>query len=179
MNMNNLIHERLDRYFTNDSWIAEYPKSTVTYLPRTHSYHCHFLINIKNDIRPSNSKPFRFESLRFGQPSFPNLVQYSFSHNTTLIQATHQFKIDVIQWNKNTFENIFHKKNRLMAGMVGIQKSPHYQHNHFFLNLEAKLIKDYNFILKNEEDFWKLKAGIHWLADGDANTRFFSCFHAQ
>lgn len=43
----------------------------------------------------------------------------------------------------------------------------------FHYNLENSLIEDYNYLLKDEEDFWKLKSRIQWIEDGDANTRFF------
>lgn len=122
--MNNFILERLDKCFASDSWITNYTKATVTHLPRTHLDYCSLLIKLRNDIRPSNSKPFTFEFMWYSHPSFPILVQDSFFPSTTLIQATHQFNIYVIQWNKNTFGNISHKKNRRMDSIIGILKPP-------------------------------------------------------
>lgn len=43
----------------------------------------------------------------------------------------------------------------------------------FHHNLETKLIYDYNNILRQEEDFWKLKYRVQWLNEGDDNTKFF------
>lgn len=47
--------------------------------------------------------------------------------------------------------------------------------NKKFLHYDLKnsLIRDFNEILKREEDFWKLKSRVQWLNDRDANTKLF------
>ncbi|XP_019252770.1 PREDICTED: uncharacterized protein LOC109231566 [Nicotiana attenuata] len=65
------------------------------------------------------------------------------------------------------------KKKRLLARIASIQKSSNYQFIQFLINLENSLIEELYLILENEEDFWKMKARISWLSDGDANTGFF------
>lgn len=42
-----------------------------------------------------------------------------------------------------------------------------------FYDLENTLTREFNEILKREEDCWKLKSRIQWINDGDANTNFF------
>lgn len=41
------------------------------------------------------------------------------------------------------------------------------------MELENKLIVEFNNILKSEEDYWKLRSRINWLNQRDANTNFF------
>lgn len=106
-------------------------------------------------------------------PTFPALIRDSFPTHSSLIPSSIRFKI---MSNKHAFDNILHKKKRLLSRIVGIQKSPNYQFSHFLLNLKNTLIEELDSILKNEEDFWKLKARISWLSNGDANTRFFHTF---
>lgn len=43
----------------------------------------------------------------------------------------------------------------------------------YLLSLQSQLIYKYINILHNESHFLKLKAKIHWLHDGDKNTKFF------
>ncbi|XP_016434006.1 uncharacterized protein LOC107760469 [Nicotiana tabacum] len=68
---------------------------------------------------------------------------------------------------------IYSIKRRILARIAGIQKSPNYQFNSYLLNLESNLTNELDSILKNEEDFWKLKSWINWLNERDANNRFF------
>ncbi|XP_075088125.1 uncharacterized protein LOC142170186 [Nicotiana tabacum] len=171
-NKTNLILERIDRYFANESWTSQYPEATVIHLSRTHSDHCHIQVVLKGDSLNNSTKPFRFQSMWTSHPSFSNIINEAFTPNFTLIQSTKSFKRIVTQWNRNTFGNIFHKK-RILARITGIQKSPNYQFNSYLLNLETNLTNELDSILKNEEDLWKLKSRINWLNNRDANTRFF------
>ncbi|XP_019224694.1 PREDICTED: uncharacterized protein LOC109206328 [Nicotiana attenuata] len=97
----------------------------------------------------------------------------AFKDQPTLLQSIDEFKKLATKWNKEVFGNIFHQKNRLLARISGIQRSASYQFSSFLQNLESELNNELNLILKNEEDFWKLKSRINWLNDGDASTRFF------
>lgn len=45
-----LILERLDHIFSNDMWLQLYPKSRITYLPKSHFVHTLLLITITNKI---------------------------------------------------------------------------------------------------------------------------------
>lgn len=48
-----------------------------------------------------------------------------------------------------------------------------YLANNYLRNLENMFINDYNIILKQEKDYWKLRSRVNWLKDGDVNTKFF------
>ncbi|XP_019246277.1 PREDICTED: uncharacterized protein LOC109225925 [Nicotiana attenuata] len=172
-NKTSLILERIDRCFANESWTFQYLEATVIHLPRTHSDHCPIQVVLKGDSLNYSNRPFRFESMWTSHPSFPSIINEAFTINSHLIQSTETFKSIVTQWNRHTFDNIFHKKRRMLARIAGIQKSPNYQFSSYMLNLESNLTSELDSILKNEEDFWKLKSRINWLNEGDSNTKFF------
>lgn len=93
--------------------------------------------------------------------------------NNILIVISSFQKKNVTTWNRNTFGNIFYKLKIIAKRLEGIHKSLHYGHSTFQTNLNEELIKEHNYLLKVEEDFWKLRSRVIWLNDGDANTRFF------
>lgn len=55
----------------------------------------------------------------------------------------------------------------------GIQKSPHYPTSSFLQKLEVSLNQNLTELFYAEHEFWKLKSRIHWLNEGDANTKFY------
>ena len=79
----------------------------------------------------------------------------------------------VPNWNKNIFGNVFRQKRRILARLGGIQKSRCHMDNHFLMNLECDLIKQYDMICDNEAMLWRQKSREKWVQDGDRNTKFF------
>lgn len=134
-------------------------EACVSHLLRTHSDHCSLQIKLQENYVNTTNKVFRFESMWISYPSFPNIITEAFPPNSPLIQLTQTFNNIVTQWNRHTFGNIFQKK-RILAKLAGIHKSPSYQFSDFLLNLEGRLIKELDSILKKEEDFWKLKSRV-------------------
>ncbi|XP_075079762.1 uncharacterized protein LOC142165010 [Nicotiana tabacum] len=74
-----LILERIDRCFANESWISQYPETTLLHLPRTHSDHCPIQVILKG--KPSNNltRPFRFETMWASHLTFPSIINEAFN----------------------------------------------------------------------------------------------------
>lgn len=70
-----------------------------------------------------------------------------------MLEAIQDFTLLIKRWNKESFGNIFKQKNQLTARLAGIQKSPHYPTSDFLQTLEKDLIRQYNQILAQDEDF--------------------------
>ncbi|KAH0705372.1 hypothetical protein KY290_010066 [Solanum tuberosum] len=106
-------------------------------------------------------------------PDLIKIITDSWTSQSNILDAIPTFQKNVSKWNQVTFGNIFHKKRNLIKRIEGIQNSPKYAYNSFLRNLENELVQEYNYILRVEEEFWKLKSRVNWLNEGDANTRFF------
>lgn len=164
--------ERLDKVFANKEWISLFPKTTVIHLPKTHSDHNPLLIEIILKISCSANKPFRLESFWYRHPQFTNLVNDSWD-NTSYTEASSKFLSNIKEWKTKNFGDIYRKKKNILARLEGIQNYANYTTSPFLKQLENTLQIDYNNILRIEDDFWKLRARISWIQDGDASTRFF------
>lgn len=106
-------------------------------------------------------------------PDLGGIIKSTWDGENNILIVISSFQKNVTTWNRNTFGNIFYKLKIIAKRLKGIHKSPHYSHSTFQTNLNKKLIKEHNYLLKVEEDFWKLRSRVIWLNDGDANTRFF------
>ncbi|XP_065619038.1 uncharacterized protein LOC136063082 [Quercus suber] len=79
----------------------------------------------------------------------------------------------VYHWNRTVFRNFFARKRTTLARLNGAQKALSNGPNHFLVQLEQDLIKEYSDIKLQEEEYWALKSCINWAAYGDRNTSFF------
>lgn len=65
------------------------------------------------------------------------------------------FKEHIWQWNNETFGNIFWRKKRCKARLMGVQNKLLGGHQRSLLKLETKLMAELNEILTQEEIYWK------------------------
>ena len=116
-------------------------------------------------------------------PSFSHLVKQSWTSSEALPsssssssrfpQCVNFLTCSIINWDKNIFENLFQRKNHLLARLRGIQVALSCKPSTFLYSLEQQLIQKYNDTLHQEYLFWQLKSRIMWLNYSDSNTKFF------
>lgn len=171
-NRSSFILERLDRCLSNEAWLNFFPEASVTHLPKTHFDHPPLLLCLKLH-HFITSKSFRMETIWCFHPSLSQMVRQSFDTTTDLTEALAHFQAHITTWNRDIFGNIFHRKKNILDRIDGIQRSKAYPHSQFFHDLKVSLTRDYSSILQQEQEFWRLKSIISWLAERDCNTRFF------
>lgn len=77
------------------------------------------------------------------------------------------------KWNLEYFGNTFSRKKRLINRLEGTSSVLSRCYNPFLENLKQELLGEYNIILEQEAEFRKQKSRLHWLRDGDRNTKFY------
>ncbi|KAK9986443.1 hypothetical protein SO802_031394, partial [Lithocarpus litseifolius] len=171
--VNNLIQERIDRFFVNPSWCLLYPDAKVSHLTRCHSDHCPVLLETSPRRAVHLSRPFRFQSFWLSDPSFPNVVNQAWRQPRKLPEAIEKFSKEAISWNKNHFGNIFGKKKRIMARLRGVQSALASNPSSSLIELENHLLRELDVVLDQEAELWALKSRINWMVLGDRNTSFY------
>lgn len=83
--INDLILERIDRFFMNPSWCALYPDAKITHLTRCHSDHCPVLMEAFPPQTIRLNRPFRFQSFWLSNLSFPKVVTEARRHNKAFL----------------------------------------------------------------------------------------------
>ena len=81
--VNDLIQERINRFFVNLKWYNLYPKAKVTHPTCCHSDHCPVLM--ETHPRPTTllKRPFKFQSFWVLDPTFPVLVVNTWKNSTS------------------------------------------------------------------------------------------------
>ncbi|XP_023881794.1 uncharacterized protein LOC111994169 [Quercus suber] len=171
--INNLILERIDRFFMNPEWCVLYPDAKVTHLPRCHSDHCPVLMEAFPPKAMNLIRPFRFQEFWLSDLSFPNIVSHAWGNSRNLDESIENFSREAVIWNRDHFGNIHQKKKRIMARIYGAQKALSSQPCTFLINLESQLHQELEAVLDQERDLWMLKSRINWMIQGDRNTSFY------
>ena len=98
--INNLIQERIDRYFMNPSWCLLYLDARVSHLTRCHSDHCPVLLETIPRQTTFLNRHFRFQSFWLSDPSFPQVVTKAWSRDGNLSASIVSFINEATHWNK-------------------------------------------------------------------------------
>ncbi|XP_020695873.2 uncharacterized protein LOC110109244 [Dendrobium catenatum] len=175
------LWQRLDRVLFNDDWLNVFHLTKVEHLSRTLSDHSPILINIKNDCTAPISH-FRFQNMWLLHPTFLDVVKVNweapvFPDDT--ISGMHRLwlklkrlKIVLKCWNHNVFKNLFANISSVESKVNSLDslfQSDPTEVNFALLN-EAKVDLC---MFQDQEEFWKQKAAVKHLVDGDRNTKYF------
>ena len=145
----------------------------MTHLPKVFSDHYPILLELANPPDVMRNKPFRFQSMWLLHPKFPSVVKESWEREHYLNNAISVFTRKAKHGNVNIFGNLFARKRRVLTRLNKAQKALANNPNDFLIQLEKKLIEDYNLIMLQEEEFWALKSRLNWATFEDRKTSFF------
>jgi hypothetical protein len=170
--------QRLDWFFISQEWSAFYPDTHATTLPRDFSDHVPCLISFKSKVpRP---KIFRFENFWLHFEEFMTVFQNSWTGQPTLADKaknlTTKFKYTrkiLKEWLRSlpNIDKIV-RQIKLLIEFIDIIEE------HYDL-----LIEEWNFwellqtknadLLQIQKIYWKQRASIEWVTEGDICSRFF------
>lgn len=117
-----LIWERLDRAWGNVLWNNRFDKAVVQHLVRVHSDHHPLLLYTPHLPKQSVFRGFRFLEAWFHHPEFGEMVHKFWKTEPGPLEVTmEEFKTNIWQWNNESFGNIFWRKKRCKARLLGVQ----------------------------------------------------------
>jgi hypothetical protein len=169
------VCERLDRCFGNSQWRLKFQGASVMVLPRVRSDHYPVLVVLQEQDRTLQgmNRPFCFEAAWFGHDNFTSFIQENWKHGADLPHALEVMTAQLKRWNKDVFGNIFMRKERVLAGLGGVQQALAVKGNSYLNRLENQLLTKYHQILRQEEVHWYQKSRCQWITFGDRNTSYF------
>lgn len=169
---------RLDRFMASKSWTDWFPASSAVNLKPNKSDHLPILIEVRNFTPKKRHKKkwFKFEDSWLLNDDCIRVVESgwdcttgsdAFTNIWLKISNTRKLLMD---WSKSCFGNIKEEIELVRSKLA-------FFYNNFFsppplesrLDLEIKL----NQLLQHEHAFWKQRAKVFWLTEGDLNTKFF------
>ncbi|XP_042056298.1 uncharacterized protein LOC121800872 [Salvia splendens] len=143
------------------------------------------LDRVLNAEQPGGGRAFRFQNMWVRHEGFADMVRGDWmapSEATGLLNL--KIKLARIKqtfkwWNREVFGNIHANlkacEKNIVVAQSEFEGDPSAQ-NRMEIN---KQIAEYVLLLKMEEDFWRQKAALRWLEEGDKNTRFYQSWVKQ
>ena len=120
-----------------------------------------------------DNRPFRFLASWLTNDHFNNFVKQTWDSQASYSDAASNFVKEVQVWDQEVFGNIFQRKRILMARINGIQAALEKYRSRGLMHLEARLRKELEMVMGQEEILWWQKSRKDWIMHGNMNTSFF------
>ncbi|XP_019183742.1 PREDICTED: uncharacterized protein LOC109178660 [Ipomoea nil] len=172
------VWKRLDRYLMNANFRDYFTEVRITVMARTTSDYSPILLSGANTM-VSCLKQFRFQNMWITHPSFMDTVSLNWNQPAegwgmrALAFKLKRLKQGLRSWNRDIFGNVFYRIRDLEIKTTEAENA--FDEEPLPVNRELlhKLRADLLQALKHEELYWKQKALVKWLKDGDSNSRYF------
>ncbi|KAG6469541.1 hypothetical protein ZIOFF_070470 [Zingiber officinale] len=174
---NNRVWKRLDRVLLSPSWGSLDFTVRVEHLSRAASDHCPLLVEFPGFQKPRAS--FRFQRMWVRHRDFMQTVRLNWCLPSVaqgmqrLQMKLRRLKEHLKWWNMEVFGNIHDRvlqaEESMAAAEHAYDRDPTAQSRTHRSECQAHLFR----VLDIEEDFWKQRAAIRWMGEGERNTKFF------
>ena len=169
---------RLDRGFGNVLWKEMFRNAMIVNIPVSYSDHMAISLALCSNDQARNRAPrlFRFEQAWTKHEECEKVIvdvwQGSDSLGTPMFQLVEKLKLcrrELIGWSRASFGNIKVKLEELEERLKQLESNNQGQH----VDQIKALKMEVNELLEKEEVYWKQRARVAWLKEGDRNTKFF------
>ncbi|XP_040372858.1 uncharacterized protein LOC112194030 [Rosa chinensis] len=121
---NNRIKERLDRAFCTCDWRSYFPEAFIRHLAKMKSDHCPILLQLHSNNSVNRAAiPFRFQAMWMTHNDFAPYVDNTWKNSHgSFVEKTQALSHALLDWNHNTFGNVFKKRDNCLPALVESRK---------------------------------------------------------
>ncbi|KAE8724823.1 hypothetical protein F3Y22_tig00009840pilonHSYRG00015 [Hibiscus syriacus] len=173
------LARKLDRILVNPEWLTAHPDSFAEFKAQGASDHCLGMIWTQNDALARRPKPFKFFNCWTSNVGFMGVVKLSWLEQCAgnpmqrLFSKLKRLKPRLKELNKEHFSDISSKVLNKRAELERIQllnlSCTDQRSIEEERNIHAELVD----LEIAESEFYRQIAKVHWLREGDLNTKFF------
>lgn len=168
------VRERLDRAFAVNEWWHKFPLCTLKVIHTTCSDHDPIQLSLFDTTVSRKQFRFRFENSWLKEPAFKEEMANVWKSLPTMniLPKLMSMSSHMSKWGRR----FFHKfRDKVRVQKEEVSKYLH-REDEEGIKLYFEEREKLNELLLHEEVYWKQRAKLFWLKEGDLNTKF---FHAQ
>ncbi|XP_059630004.1 uncharacterized protein LOC132272963 [Cornus florida] len=170
------VSRKLDRVLINQAWMNMFPQAECNFLPHRISDHSPMVVRIRITSLKRNL-PFRFFNFWTLNPKFVAQgwqLEVIGTKMYCVVKRLRALKLPLRLLNINDFGAISKRVEEYRSELYQCQQSLDCNPADDQLRVvEKELAAKFSTLCLAEEIFYKQKAQIHWLKDGDQNTSYF------
>ncbi|KAM7491146.1 hypothetical protein LguiA_034067 [Lonicera macranthoides] len=169
--------QRLDRVLCSQDWLSKFQVIKLSHLNRENSDHSPLVVQFGDEQR--NGGCFSFQRMWISHHDFLRVVQsvWDCSMVGDLFQIfsskLNKLKKELIRWNKEAFGQIDEKVIQAEAQLLDTESRMEIEDSEEAVEAVESARHQLNRILDQEELFWRQRAKVKWLKEGDRNSNFF------
>ncbi|KAI0492152.1 hypothetical protein KFK09_026418 [Dendrobium nobile] len=176
------ILERLDKCFINPAAMTASNHLFVRHLARVASYHCPIILNLM--VHQASKRIVRFEDVWAQNKASMAVVNKVWKRNyrgnaANILNCKMKKSLKALYyWSKAKMQNLLSLKKELLIQIENLQLKEANEGN---LSIEESWILkskvgELNSTLAQLNTWWKQRAKVKWMVEGDRNSKFFQAF---
>ncbi|GAU30590.1 hypothetical protein TSUD_392810 [Trifolium subterraneum] len=166
-----VIEERLDRALASSEWLDIFPNAKLINLLSSHSDHSPILLQCSPTIKQQYKYEFKFENSWLKEEDIGEVVNegWDSGEGNEITQRLSHCAEKLQRWGRRKRKRFKEEIMELEAEMERLRIRNDAPSIAKFIEVQQQHAKS----LVQEEAFWRQRAKMHWLKDGDLNTKFF------
>jgi hypothetical protein len=166
-----VIEERLDRAMANTLWLTNYPGVKLVNLLSSHSDHSPILLQNAPIMLNGRNYSFRFENNWLKEEDINEVVMDAWSgeHGADVIRRTGNCAEKLKWWGRRKRMRFKQEVMECSEEMERLRGYLDPSNSRRYKEVQERHAR----LLVQEETYWRQRAKMHWLREGDLNTRFF------
>ncbi|CAN1817880.1 LINE-1 retrotransposable element ORF2 protein [Linum perenne] len=168
---NDRIRERLDRALCTTSWRNTFHDAEIIHEQIIGSDHAPLRLILQHfNRRESNRTPFKFDQKWIEEENFEDRIRNGWEKGNDCNTRLKHLTKDLVDWSKSKRHNSAENIRCIQRQLCDIQTAGR---DPVSAEIEKALKEELDYQWRQEEIYWKQRAGVRWLKEGDRNTKFF------
>ncbi|KAK2414457.1 hypothetical protein QL285_037046 [Trifolium repens] len=166
-----VIEERLDRAMANSKWLMCFPAVKLQNLIASHSDHSSILLHNTPTSRNGHSYSFRFENCWLKEDDIMEVVEEGWGRGgvVDVINKTSRCADTLARWGRRKKLKFKQEVKECSEEMERLRGNHDPDNSGRYKEAQERHAR----LLIQEEIYCKQRAKMHWLKEGDLNTKFF------